>query len=158
MESTSNTPGTSNGANNAGTRTDQAMASAHAAVDRMGDAARPLVDRATGSAHQALDGVASAARSVQDRTGAVHEKIDAAGAAALPVVDRLLSGAHQAVDRLSGFAVVAADTVSEKSVQLKETHAKLMANGRSQVRQKPAAAVGIAIAVGYLLGRLMRSR
>ena len=158
MEPTSNFPVTHNGAVNASSRTDQAAASAHAAVDRLGEAARPLVDRAAGGAHLAVDGVASAARSVQDRTAVAHEKIDAAGAAALPVVDRLLTSAHQAVDRLSGMAAVAADTVSEKSIQIKDAHAKLMANGRNQVREKPAVAIGIAVVAGIILGRLLRSR
>ena len=141
-----------------GSRTDQAAASAHAAVDRLGEAARPLVDRAAGGAHNAVDGVANAARLVQDRTAVAHERIDAAGAAALPAVDRLLTGAHQAVDRLSGMAAVAADTVSAKTLQIKDAHAKLMANGRDQVRDKPAVAIGIAVVVGFILGRLLRSR
>ena len=158
MESTSNLLVARNEDLNSSSRTDQAAASAHAAVDRLGEAARPLVDRAAGGAHHAVDGVANAARSVQDRTTVAHEKIDAAGAAALPVVDRLLTGAHQAVDRLSGIAAAAADTVSEKSIQIKDVHAKLMANGRDQVREKPAVAIGIAVVAGFILGRLLRSR
>jgi ElaB/YqjD/DUF883 family membrane-anchored ribosome-binding protein len=158
METTSNFPSGTNGSVNAGTRNDQATASAHAAVDRAGNAVKPAVDRAAGSAHQAVDAVSEAARSVQGNISAVHDRIDAAGEAARPAVDRLLTGAHQAVDKLSGFAAVAADTVSEKSVQLKEAHAKLMANGRTQVREKPALAVGIAVAAGFIIGRMMRSR
>ena len=158
METTSNFPSGNNGSANASTRNDQATASAHSAVDRAGDAVKPAVDRAAGTAHQAVDGVANAARSVQGNASAVHDRIDAAGDAARPAVDRLLTGAHQAVDKLSGLASVAADTMSEKSVQLKEAHAKLMANGRTQVREKPAVAVGIAVAAGFILGRIMRSR
>ncbi len=158
MESTSNFPSGTNGTSNANARTDQAAASAHTTVDRLGDAARPAVERATGTAHQAVDSVAGAARSLQGSASLVHEKIDAAADAARPAVDRLLTGAHTAVDKLSGLAAVAADTVNEKSVQLKEAHAKLMANGRTQVREKPAMAVGIAVAAGFILGRLLRSR
>ena len=158
MESTSNFPSTSNGVANAGGRVDQASTAVHGAVDRVCDAARPIVDRAASSAHQAVDGVANAARSVQDRSGAAHAKIDSASEAARPAVDRLLTGAHQAVDKLSGLASVAADTVSEKTVQLKEAHARLMTTGRSQVREKPALAVGIAVAAGFILGRILGSR
>lgn len=157
MDTTSNLPTGTNGSANGG-RTDQAAATAHAAVDRAGDAVKPVVDRVAGSAHQAVDSVTNAARSVQDNASTVHDKIDAAGEVARPAVDRLLTGAHQAVDKLSGFAAVAADTVSEKSVQLKDAHARLMETGRVQVREKPALAVGIAVAAGYILGRMMRSR
>ena len=158
MESTSNFPSSTNGSGTTGSRTDQAKASAHAVVDRAGDAARPLVERATGGAHQAVDSVASAARSVESGTGSVHDKIDAAGDAVRPTVDRLLTGAHQAVDKLSGLAATAADTMSEKTVQLKEAHAKLMESGRIQVREKPAVAVGIAVAAGFILARILRRR
>ena len=158
MDTTSNFPSGTNGSANAGTRTDQATASAHSAVARAGEAVKPAVDKAAGTAHQAVDSVADAARSLQGSASAVHDKIDAAGEAARPAVDRLLTGAHQAVDKLSGFAAVAADTVSEKSVQLKEAHAKLMANGRTQVREKPAVAIGIAVVAGFILAKMTRSR
>lgn len=157
MDTTSNLPLGTNGTANGG-RTDQATAAAHSAVDRAGEAVKPAVERAAGSAHQAVDSMKNAARSVQDNASIVHDKIDAAGEAARPAVDRLLTGAHQAVDKLSGFASVAADTVSEKTVQLKDAHAKMMETGRIQVREKPALAVGIAVAAGYILGRMMRSR
>lgn len=158
MESTSNFPSANNGQANAGGRVDQASATAHSAVDRVGDATRPIVDRAASSAHQAVDGVANAARAIQDRSSAAHAKIESASDAAYPAVDRILTGAHQAVDKLSGFASVAADTVSEKTVQLKEAHARLMTTGRTQVREKPALAVGIALAAGFVLARILGSR
>lgn len=158
MESTSNFPSASNGLASTGTRVDQATTTAHGAVDRVGDASRPIVDRAASGAHQIVDGVASAARSVQDRSGSVHSKIDSATEAARPAVDRILTGAHQAVDKISGYAAVAADTMSEKTVQLKEAHARLMTTSRAQVREKPALAVGIAVAAGFILARILGSR
>jgi ElaB/YqjD/DUF883 family membrane-anchored ribosome-binding protein len=158
MESTTNFPSGTNGVSNSGSRTEPLTTTAHTAVDKAGDIARPVLDRVAGGAHQAVDGVGSVARSVQSGTSIAHDRIDAATEAARPAVDRLLTGAHQAVDKLSGYAAVAADSVSEKSAQLKEAHAKLMANGRTQVREKPAMAIGIAVAAGFLLGRLLRSR
>ena len=155
MESTSNFPANGNATSASGSLIDQTSGKVHQAVEQAGDTARPLVDRATSGAHQALDSVAN---SMKSGTSTLHGKIDAAGNAARPAVDRILTGAHQAVDKLSGFAAVAADTVSEKSVQLKEAHAKLMATGRTQVREKPAVAVGIAVAAGFVLGALLRSR
>ena len=140
METTSSFPGNNNGSTSTASTADKATATTQGAVDRASNA------------------LASAASSVQNGTGTIHEKIDAAGEMARPAVDRILTGAHQAVDKLSGLASVAADTVSEKSVQLKEAHAKLMATGRDQVREKPAVAVGIAVAAGIIIGRMLSSR
>jgi ElaB/YqjD/DUF883 family membrane-anchored ribosome-binding protein len=158
MESTSKFSSNNNGANNAGLRNDQLNANAHRTVENIGDAARPLIDRAASGVHQTVNDLNEAADSVKTNTTQIHDKIDAAASAAKPAVDRLLTGAHQAVDKLSGLAVVAADTISEKSVQLKDAHAKLMENGRIQVREKPAVAVGIAVAAGFIIGRLFASR
>ncbi|GAC1417991.1 MAG: hypothetical protein NVSMB6_20160 [Burkholderiaceae bacterium] len=155
MESTSNFPSGGNGSHSATPRNDQLTSGGATAITRAAEAAKPAIDTAASSAHKTVDAVAGA---VQDRTSQVHDKIDSAAAAARPAVDRLLTGAHQAVDKLSGLAAVAADTMSEKSVQLKETHAKLMASGRVQVREKPAMAIGIAVAAGFILGKIMRSR
>lgn len=158
MESTTNSPPAGNGLANAGTRVDQASTTVHSAVDKIGEATRPIVDRAASGAHKVVDSVANAARSVQDRSGAAHTTIDSASEAARPAVDRILTGTHQAVDKLSGYATAAADTVSEKTVQLKEAHARLMTTGRTQVREKPALAVGIAVVTGFILARLLGSR
>lgn len=158
MEPTSNFPSPTTLSPSPGSRLDQASATAHNAVDRVGEAARPIVDRAATSAHQVVDSVASVARSVQDQSNAAHLKIDSASEGARPAVDRILTSAHQAVDKLSGFANVAAETVSEKTVQLKDAHARLMTTGRTQVREKPAIAVGLAVAAGFILARILGSR
>lgn len=140
METTSSFPGNNNNGS-----------SASSTVDNLASTAQKGIDRAS-------DALSNSSYSVQNSTDVMHEKIDAAGVMARPAVDRILTGAHQAVDKLSGLATVAADTVSEKSVQLKEAHAKLMASGRDQVSEKPAVAVGIAVAAGIIIGRILSSR
>ena len=140
METTSSFPGNNNNGASASSTVDNLTSTVHKGSDRASDA------------------LSNTPYSAQNRTGVIHEKIDAAGEMARPAVDRILTGAHQAVDKLSGLAATAADTVSEKSVQLKEAHAKLMASGRDQVREKPAVAVGIAVAAGIIIGRILSSR
>lgn len=55
------------------------------------------------------------------------------------------------VDEASGTIDAIADALAEKSV------AELIDDGRKLVRAQPAAAVGLAIAVGFLAGRMLKA-
>ncbi|HEX5125781.1 MAG TPA: hypothetical protein VFW00_03495 [Rhodocyclaceae bacterium] len=92
----------------------------------------------------------------QASTGA-HKAIDKVSGAARPAVDRMASGAHQAVDRIADVATQAAETLSAKSDQLKDVQAKLLGQTRSYVSAHPIATLGIAVAAGFLLSRLLSS-
>ncbi len=88
----------------------------------------------------------------------VHNAIDKVSDAARPMVDRIASGAHQTVDKLAGVAAQAADTLGVKGEQLKNMQAQAMEQCRGYVRENPVASLGIAIAAGFLLSRLLSSR
>ena len=93
----------------------------------------------------------------QARVGA-HNAIDRASDAARPVVDRITSGAHQAVDKLATAAGQAAETLGVKGEQLKKVQAQAMEQTRIYVRENPVTALGIALAVGFVLSKLLSSR
>jgi ElaB/YqjD/DUF883 family membrane-anchored ribosome-binding protein len=95
------------------------------------------VDQAAATAHGALTTVADTAR---------------------PAVDRMAASAHEAVDRVAGVAIQAADSLGVKGDQLKTAQSKFVAGTRDYVREHPAAALGIAVAAGYMLSRLLSSR
>ena len=78
--------------------------------------------------------------------------------AARPAVDRLASGAHEAVDKIAGAAAQAADALGAKGEQLKGVPVRVMDTGRGYVREHPVASLGIALAVGFVLGRLLSAR
>jgi ElaB/YqjD/DUF883 family membrane-anchored ribosome-binding protein len=59
-------------------------------------------------------------------------------------VHRLVGSATQNIDAI-------ADALAEKSVE------ELVEDGRELVRAQPAAAVGVAIAVGFLMGRMLKA-
>ena len=104
------------------------------------------------------DGSHTAARAAdQVRTGA-HDAIDKVSDAARPMVDRMASGAHQAVDKLASVAAQAAETLGVKGDQLKNVQAQAMEQCRGYVRAHPVTSLGIAVAAGFLLSRLLRSR
>lgn len=88
----------------------------------------------------------------------VHDAIDKASEAARPAVDRVAASAHHVVDALAGVAASAAETLGEKGEQLKEAQACATAASRDYIRENPLTSVGIAVAVGFLLSRLVSSR
>src|SRR4030081_3624722 len=85
-------------------------------------------------------------RTVDQASTTVHKTIDKLADAARPAVDRLSSGAHQAVDRISGAATQAAMTLSEKIGPIQNLQEQLIEDVRVHVREKPVAALAIAIA------------
>ncbi|MGR8981496.1 MAG: glycine zipper domain-containing protein, partial [Gammaproteobacteria bacterium] len=52
----------------------------------------------------------------------------------------------------------AAETLSEKGEQLKNAEKQLMENCRAYVRDNPITSLGIAVAAGFLLSRLLSGR
>ena len=66
--------------------------------------------------------------------------------------------AHQYVDRASEAVSSMAERFGETGEQLLEMKDTWMEATREYVREKPLQAVGIAVAAGYLLSMIMRSR
>lgn len=76
-----------------------------------------------------------------------HDKIDQASNAARPAVDKIAGKAHNMVDKL--------EAKSEKWIDAEE---EMMGEVQSYVRQHPLQAIGIAVAGGFLLSRIISSR
>jgi ElaB/YqjD/DUF883 family membrane-anchored ribosome-binding protein len=85
-----------------------------------------------------------------------------------PMVERVARGAHQAVDRVAGTASGAVErmrsglssagsTMSEQMDALSSTRTQWLDNCRQSVREHPLAAIGIGLAAGWLVARLMGS-
>lgn len=104
------------------------------------------------------DGSRSPAGTADQVRAGAHGAIDKVSDAARPMVDRITSTAHQTVDKLASVAVQAAETLGVKGGQLKDMQAQAMEQCRGYVRAHPVTSVGIAIAAGFLLSRLLRSR
>jgi len=80
-------------------------------------------------------------------------------------VDTYSKGAHQAVDRAAEAANAVADRVGErfealgaKGEELLEMKDEWLEGAREYVREKPFQALGIAVAAGYLLHMILRSK
>ena len=97
-------------------------------------------------------------RSIDQAGAAAHSTIDKVSAAARPVVDRVATGAHQAVDTVADVASQTAESLGVKGDQLKEVQARLVDACNGYMRANPVATIGIAVAAGFLLSRLISSR
>ena len=98
--------------------------------------------------------------SIERKTNQAHLAVDSAAAKATenaaPAIDRAAQAAHQTIDKVAQAAAPAADWVNQNAEQLKQQQEALLEGCRSYVRDRPLVAVGVAIAAGYLIGRLAR--
>jgi ElaB/YqjD/DUF883 family membrane-anchored ribosome-binding protein len=101
------------------------------------------------------DGSRTLARTVDQANSGAHEGIDKVSDAVRPAVDRVASSAHRAVDKMASAAGRAAETLGVKGEQLKNAQVRAMEQCRGYVRDHPVASLGIAVAAGYLLSRLV---
>jgi ElaB/YqjD/DUF883 family membrane-anchored ribosome-binding protein len=98
--------------------------------------------------------------SVERKANQAHLAVDSAAAKATeraaPAIDRAAQAAHQTVDKVAQAAAPAADWINQNAEQLKQQQEALLEGCRSYVRDRPLVAVGVALAAGYLVGRLAR--
>lgn len=85
-------------------------------------------------------------------------KANAKDNAAHQNVDAVAARAHDAVDWATDATNSATDNLNDKGHELKATQEKWLATARGYVQDNPAISVGIAVAGGYLLSRILRSR
>jgi ElaB/YqjD/DUF883 family membrane-anchored ribosome-binding protein len=73
-------------------------------------------------------------------------------------IERATDTAHEAVDRVAQTAAAYAERFGEKAEEWLEMKDNWVEGARDYVREHPIAALGIAVAAGYVLSMLMRSR
>lgn len=93
-------------------------------------------------------------RGVESAGAALHQGIDMLAGPVRSTVEIFSSSAHQSVASLAGSASHAAERVVEEARKVTEAPAKALRYSRTSVQNSPLQAVGIALAVGFLLGRL----
>jgi ElaB/YqjD/DUF883 family membrane-anchored ribosome-binding protein len=97
---------------------------------------------------------------VERKAGQAHDAVDAAAvkasAIAAPAIDRVARAAHETVDKVAQVAGPAADWLNQSAEQLQRQQEQLVEGSRSYIRERPLVAIGVALAAGYLAGRLMR--
>ena len=100
-----------------------------------------------------------------DTANAVHRGVDSAGAALHSGIDKvaeptrqaldsLSSAAHSTVDKIASSASQTADRFSDQTRRVSEAPARALACSKSWVQERPLEAVGAALALGFIVGRL----
>jgi ElaB/YqjD/DUF883 family membrane-anchored ribosome-binding protein len=76
----------------------------------------------------------------------------------METLDKVSHSAHEAFDKIASATSQATEALGEKGEQLKKTEKKLMKNCRGYIKDNPMTSVGIAVAAGFLLSRLLSRR
>lgn len=111
----------------------------------------------TGAANEP-GGNSALGRGIENAGTSAHQTIDKVSAAAQPVVDRVASSAHSAVDTMTDAAAHAAESLGVKGEQLKDAQLQLSQACSAYMRANPLAALGIAVAAGFVLSRLVSGK
>lgn len=101
----------------------------------------------------ALSSAASGAHRLVDKAANVAE--DTARKAA-PAIDRAAELSHRAVDSAAAAVAPAANWLSEQAAALNAKQKELVSNARDYVAANPLMALGIAIAAGFMISRIVR--
>ncbi len=75
-----------------------------------------------------------------------------------PRVDAMAAGAHEAVDWAADATNHATDSLSDTGHEMKAMEERWLAKVREYVQENPTTSLGIALAGGYLLSRIVRPR
>ncbi len=96
-------------------------------------------------------------------TGAHHAVDKIAGAAddavrgAKPALDRIASITHEAVDKASAAAAPTAEWLAARAEALRAGSKLVIEDSCRFVATKPMTSIAIALAIGFLVGRIVRS-
>ncbi len=93
-------------------------------------------------------------RGVQQAGDSLHSTIDRVAEPVKGVVDRASASAHQTVDRIASGVHAAAEKVDAQTHRVRQLPDEALENTRAYVRSRPLQTVAIALAVGWLFGRL----
>ncbi len=76
----------------------------------------------------------------------------------METTDTVFNSAHQAVDKVASVTNQAVDALGEKGEQLKNAEQQLIKDCRGYISDNPITSLGIAVAAGFLLSRLLSGR
>ena len=76
----------------------------------------------------------------------------------METIDKAADSAHEAVDKIANAGNQAAEALGEKGEQLKNAEQQLITNCCGYVRENPITSLGIGVAVGFLLSRVLSGR
>jgi len=76
----------------------------------------------------------------------------------MKTIDKASRSAHEAYDKIANATVNAAEALGEKGEQLQKAEQQLIKSCRGYISGNPIMSVGIAVAAGFVLSRLLSRR
>lgn len=70
-------------------------------------------------------------------------------------IDKVSHSAHETVDKIAHVSYQTAEVLGEKGEQLRTAEQQMVEDYRTYIRENPIRSVGIAVAAGFLLSRLL---
>ena len=93
-------------------------------------------------------------RGVESAGAALHQGVDKLAGPVRSGVDSLSSSAHGTIASLASSASHVADRFADETRRIAEAPGKALQYSKTSVQDRPLQAVGIALAVGFILGRM----
>lgn len=93
-------------------------------------------------------------RGVESTGSALHQGIDKVVDPVRNTVDSLSASAHQTVDSLASSANHVADRFADETRKISEAPGRALTYSKTCIQDRPLEAVGIALAIGFIYGRL----
>lgn len=90
----------------------------------------------------------------QGITERAHGLVDQARNGAAAGADKAASAVHKGIDQAAGTATAAADWVSQKADDYTRAPQAALETACATIRERPLLSVGIALAAGYVIGRM----
>jgi len=97
-------------------------------------------------------------RGVSQAGSSLHDTIDKVAEPARSTVDRAATVAHNTVDKLASGASSVAGKFSDQAHRFTDAPLEAMAYSKARIKDYPLQAVGAALLVGLIFGRLTASR
>ncbi len=97
-------------------------------------------------------------RGVAQAGSTLHDTIDKVAEPARSTVDRAATAAHNTVDKLTSGASSVAGKVSDQAHRLTDAPLQAVDYSKAYIKDHPLQAVGAALLVGLIVGRLTASR
>jgi ElaB/YqjD/DUF883 family membrane-anchored ribosome-binding protein len=94
---------------------------------------------------------------MQDAGDRAQEYLDRASQSAAGGMERVADTARRGVDSATESAKAGLEWASDQASSLRDRNTALMNAVTDSVTARPMMAIGVAAAIGYLLGRIMRS-
>lgn len=93
---------------------------------------------------------------LSDLAARAHHAVDQSAHKAAPAVERVQAAAHRTIDKVAGKAAPAVEWAADRRRRLVRRSTEAAGTYGNYVRDRPLTSIAGALAIGYVLGRVIR--